>query len=33
MLIDDFFAEAYQIIKDFQLREIARVRHESNVEI
>lgn len=33
MLIDDFFADAHQIIKDTQLREIARVRNEANVEI
>lgn len=33
MLIDDFFADSHQIIKDYQLREIARVRNEANVEI
>lgn len=33
MLIDDFFSDSHQIIKDVQLREIARVRNEANVEI
>jgi len=33
LLIDDFFGEAHQILKDTQLREIARVRNEGNVEV
>jgi hypothetical protein len=33
LLIDDFFAESHQILKDLQLREVARVRNEGNVEI
>ena len=33
MLIDDFFGEANAILKDSQLREIARIRNENNVEV
>ena len=31
MLIDEFFGEANAVLKDSQLREIARIRNESNV--
>lgn len=33
LIIDDFFGEAHQILKDASLRELARVRNEANVEI
>lgn len=33
MLIDDFFGEAHGIMKDSHLKEIARIRNESSVEI
>lgn len=33
LLIDDFFGEANAILKDSQLREIARIRNENNVEV
>lgn len=33
LLIDDFFGEAHAIMKDANLREIARIRNESAVEI
>ena len=33
LLIDDFFGEANAILKDAQLREIARIRNENNVEV
>lgn len=33
MLIDDFFAESHAIMKDQQLKEIARIRNENQVEI
>lgn len=33
LLIDDFFGEANVILKDAQLREIARIRNENNVEV
>lgn len=33
LLIDDFFSEANAVLKDSQLREIARIRNESNVSI
>jgi len=32
-LIDDFFGEAHAIMKDANLREIARIRNENAVEI
>lgn len=31
LLIDDFFGEANAVLKDSQLREIARIRNENNV--
>lgn len=33
LLIDDFFGEANAILKDSQLREIARIRNENAVEV
>jgi hypothetical protein len=33
LLIDDFFGEANAILKDQQLREIARIRNENNVTV
>jgi hypothetical protein len=33
LLIDDFFGEAHAIMKDANLREIARIRNENAVEI
>ena len=33
LLIDDFFSEAHAIVKDANLREIARIRNENSVEI
>lgn len=33
LMIDDFFGEAHAIIKDANLREIARIRNENQVEI
>jgi hypothetical protein len=33
MLIDDFFGEAHAILKDAQLREIARLKNENAVEV
>lgn len=33
LLIDDFFGEANAILKDAQLREIARIRNENAVEV
>lgn len=33
LLIDDFFGEANAILKDSQLREIARIRNENNVQV
>ena len=33
MLIDEFFVEANSILKDAQLREIARIRNENNVTV
>jgi hypothetical protein len=33
MLIDEFFGEANSILKDAQLREIARIRNENNVTV
>ncbi len=33
MIIDDFFGETNAILKDQQLREIARIRNENNVEV
>jgi hypothetical protein len=33
MIIDDFFGEVHNILKDTHLKEIARIRNENNVEI
>ena len=33
LLIDDFFGEANAVLKDSQLREIARIRNENNVTV
>ena len=33
LLIDDFFGEVHNIMKDTHLREIARIRNENTVEI
>lgn len=33
LLIDDFFGEAHAILKDTQLREIARLKNENAVEV
>jgi hypothetical protein len=33
LLIDDFFGEAHAIMKDANLREIARIRNENTVEV
>jgi hypothetical protein len=33
LIIDDFFGEAHAILKDTNLKEIARIRNENNVEI
>ena len=33
LMIDDFFGEANAILKDAQLREIARIRNENNVVV
>ena len=33
LIIDDFFGETNAILKDQQLREIARIRNENNVEV
>ncbi len=33
LIIDDFFGESNAILKDQQLREIARIRNENNVEV
>ena len=33
LLLDDFFSEANTILKDAQLREIARIRNENNVVV
>ena len=33
LLIDDFFGEAHAILKDAQLREIARLKNENAVEV
>ena len=33
MLVDDFFGEANAILKDTQLREIARIKNENSVEV
>ena len=33
LLIDDFFGEANAVLKDSQLREIARMRNENQIEI
>jgi hypothetical protein len=31
-IIDDFFGEAHNILKDQHLKEIARIKNENNVE-
>lgn len=33
LLIDDFFGEANAVLKDSQLREIARIKNENNVQV
>ena len=33
MVIDDFFADVHRVLKDVQMREIARIRNEHSVEI
>jgi hypothetical protein len=33
LLIDDFFSEVHNIMKDSHMREIARIRNEHSVEI
>mmetsp|Transcript_34993 Transcript_34993/g.53717 ORF Transcript_34993/g.53717 Transcript_34993/m.53717 type:complete len:114 (+) Transcript_34993:941-1282(+) len=33
LLIDDFFAEAHNVLKDTHLKEIARIKNENNVEV
>lgn len=33
LLIDEFFGEANAVLKDAQLREIARIRNENNVRV
>lgn len=33
LLIDDFFGEAHSILKDANLREIARIKNENAVEV
>ena len=33
MLIDEFFGETNAILKDTQLREIARIRNENNITV
>ena len=33
LALDDFFAEVHKIMKDVQLREIAKIRNEHSVEI
>ncbi len=33
LIIDDFFGEAHNILKDQHLKEIARIKNENNVEV
>eukprot|EP00347_Sterkiella_histriomuscorum_P013860 403363090 len=33
LVIDDFFADVHRVLKDVQMREIARIRNEHSVEI
>ena len=33
LIIDDFFGEAHNILKDTHLKEIARIKNENNVEM
>ena len=33
LALDDFFAEIHKIMKDVQMREIAKIRNEHSVEI